>query len=420
MSDNNNTNHRCEPKNDHGESVASVASIYQLNGQRVRHTRINSTKYKDTFDDSRMVVVRYFLDRPGYDLHNATARLWFHPPTICSPEDVRYFLKNQGVSLEGLLIEIYLDTFESFMVLESCAANCVEWSFEGTSYQDPGILNIRLTDLIDATMENVSSTTRLVHPTKYGATKEQANTSPVGLFSFSMVQAMQTMQVMSKLIPDSVAESWTLTNGPYMFFLGGVVQFVVGIFQVLRGNIYGATAFLAFGGFLMADGAGIILRNHFSDAGSRAVELIGVPDPWGNFFRHAYICAFCCVLLKQTLVMNKLTTGLIAVVCTKLAASSFTGWSETFEWMEIALGWIVSVFAFYVFTVEVTNEVYHREVFPMYKWSERHSPEELFGATGRIGTLTSKATKLRQANYPTPLNIRWANTMHGSQQLQDN
>jgi hypothetical protein len=65
--------------------------------------------------------------------------------------------------------------------------------------------------------------------------------------------------------------------------------------------------------------------------------------------------------------------------------------------MQMIFGFMVSIFSFYTFTVEFTNEVYQREVFKMYPW-HKHSSAEVFGAAGRPNTLQSKATNLRLAH----------------------
>jgi hypothetical protein len=404
-----------------------------------RHTRINSVEYNQSgeFDNldcaeddkhsdesipplpRRMVVVRYYLDRPGYGLHNSTARIWFHPPAACKPAHVRDFLLQQGIlALQGLLVEIYLDKFESFMMLEACEASFVEWNFSNTTPRKPGVLNIRLTDLVQAEQEehfvdsshgssNINGKKSPVHPhlqpqrspAVAPAASAQANTTPIGLFSFSMMVGLETIALMSRLLPNSTDPRFVLTWGPYMYFVGGLLQVITGIFQVLRGNIYGATAFLGFGCFWFSNGVIQILENHFSDPGSRADVLLESDDPVGFFLRNMYIFGFCCVLLKQTFVMNRLSSALITLLCVKVGAGAFTGWSREMQWVQLVFGWLTSAFAFYVFTVELTNQMYHREVFKVYKWCDKSSPEEVFGAMGRTGTLHSRAARLRQASY---------------------
>lgn len=186
------------------------------------------------------------------------------------------------------------------------------------------------------------------------------------------------------------------------------MQLLVASFNVLRNNLYGATAFFGFGCFWFANGLTLVLRLHFSPPNSEAYDLLDNTDPWGHFFRALFVFGFSMALEKQTFVMSKLSSCLIGLLCLKVGAAAFTGWSVGCEWCQLFLGAITSVFAFYVFLTELTNGMYHRDVFPSFKWSTEHSPEEVFGAAGRSGTLFSHATRLRQARYPDVPKIRGA------------
>jgi succinate-acetate transporter protein len=223
------------------------------------------------------------------------------------------------------------------------------------------------------------------------------NTSPVGLFAFSLTVALESADLLGKLVPNTVAPSFVLTWGPYAFFVSGLLQLIVGMFEVTRNNVYGATAFMAFGCFWLANGAKLIFTSFFP---ADIPDEYLVDDPVGQFIRSFYIFGFVCVLFKQTLVMNRLTTTLITLLCCLTFATSMAGWSLAFEWIQMIFGWGVSLFAFYTFTAEFTNEVYQREVFKMYPW-EVDSSDEIFGAAGRSNTLQSKATKLRLAHHAT-------------------
>ena len=383
----------------------------------------------------RLVVVRYFLDRPGYGLHNSVARFWFHPPPVISPAHVQIFLKQQGIALPGLLVEIFLDRFESFMVLEGCEASGIEWDVENTTFNRPGILNVRLTDMAHAQwmeesqlMEDVNNRTEttaslhvsgkaeespphvapeLVKPREAAppphAQNQQANSTPLGLFSFSMMVGLETTALTMSLFPGLVEPSFRLAWGPYMFFVGGLLQVIVGTLQVFRNNLYGAVAFLGFGTFWFANGTTVILENHFSGEGTLAEELLtGTADQVGAFVRTLFILAFTGALLTQTFVMSKLSTTLITLLTFKLIVQACRVMGDQHDgvlsWLQLIIGGLTSAFAFYVFLVEFTNNVYHKQVFKTFKWSEKHSPEEVYGAPGNVGTLHSKAARLRQAN----------------------
>jgi succinate-acetate transporter protein len=252
--------------------------------------------------------------------------------------------------------------------------------------EEPGILNIRLTD--------TSSEGNGGEGNQAFTVPHYCNTSPVGLFAFSMANALQTTSLLGTLVPNAVGASFVLTYGPYGFWLCGLLQLIVGMNEVRRNNIYGATAFMAFGSFWLANGTSLIIQNYFP---SEIPDELLVADPVGNFIINFYVFGFVCALLKQTLVMNKLTTTLIALLAVLILSISLTGWTVVFEWIQLIFGWIVSLVAFYVFPAEFTNEVYQREVFKMYPWTI-DSSEEHFGAAGRANTLQSKATKLRLAH----------------------
>lgn len=280
---------------------------------------------------------------------------------------------------------------------------------------EPGILNVRLTDLEvvehDGRMYagEVKAAAATSHQPQY------ANVTPAGLFSFSMMVGLEAVSIMPKLLPGSVSASYPLAWGPWMFFVGGVLQIIVGSFQVVRNNAYGATAFLGFGSFWFSNGLFAILRFYFASDGTLAYDLLSEPDDWGIFVRSLFVFGFSAALLKQTFVMNRLSTTLIALLCCKVFFQAFAIFTNVILWFQFVFGWLTSVFAFYVFLVELTNAIYKREVFPTYKWSTEHSPEEVFGAAGRPDTLYSKATRLRRASYPNVRRVRAATVDENTQ-----
>jgi uncharacterized membrane protein HdeD (DUF308 family) len=152
--------------------------------------------------------------------------------------------------------------------------------------------------------------------------------------------ALETMDLTGKLCGGRIQPAFALTWGPYAFFVSGLLQFVVGLWEVTRNNIYGATAFLAFGSFWLANGTILILTTYFP---TEIDEALLVADPWGKCIRNLYILAFVCVLFKQTLVMTKLTSTLIGLLSVLMLATSFGGWSEEIEWIQMISGWLVSV-----------------------------------------------------------------------------
>jgi len=286
-----------------------------------------------------------------------------------------------------MLVEILLDKFGSFMLLEACGESAIKFDFSEAFVSNPGILNIRLTDLNE--IFNDTNTIKARPPPK-----QRCNTSPVGLFAFSLTVALDNLDLLGKLVGGSVDASFLLTFGPYAFFVSGLLQLLVGLNEISRNNVYGATAFMAFGCFWLANGTKLILLTYFPDEISDE-QLLGTSEV-ADFVREFYIFMFACALFKQTLVMNKLTTGLISVLILYLVSASVAGWSEAFSWIKMILGWVLSLYAFFLFFAELTNEVYQREVINLFPWNE-DSPGEAFGAAGRANTLQHKAIDLRTA-----------------------
>jgi hypothetical protein len=100
----------------------------------------------DDSQSTHMVIVRYFLDRPGYNLQQTSAPLWRDPPEICKASDVSAFLVDI-VQDNELIVEILLDHCQPYMLLEaSMQGQYCQFDFSSTSLKEPGVLNIFLTD----------------------------------------------------------------------------------------------------------------------------------------------------------------------------------------------------------------------------------------------------------------------------------
>jgi sulfur carrier protein ThiS len=56
-------------------------------------------------------------------------RFWRDPPATCSASNVANFLEQQGIKDDSIVVEIYLDKFESYMLLEACEADNVKLTF---------------------------------------------------------------------------------------------------------------------------------------------------------------------------------------------------------------------------------------------------------------------------------------------------
>ena len=230
--------------------------------------RCHSTILAAETDLKRLVVVRYYLDRPGMDLNHSSARLWKNPPATCMAKDVIKFLEEQGIkepndNNDNMLVEIYLDQFGAYMLTDVCCTD-IGLDFNDATIDNPGVLNIRLTDVnVDpVTLTNSSniqtqSSNRnmqcnmvcvYIRRTYYLNSNPNPNPnpnpnlikSPLGLFAFTMTVGFENSALISELTNGKfVSESFILTWAPYAIFISGLLQLLVGMWEVTRNNVFG-------------------------------------------------------------------------------------------------------------------------------------------------------------------------------------
>jgi succinate-acetate transporter protein len=371
--------------------------------------------------NKRIVVVRYYLDRPGYDPSHSSARLWVNPPAICKPADIRNFLyehcilegfrlraeKNsddvladanmqQGAKTDEIIVEVRLDEYQTFMSLEACG-DSVSFDVSKATTEKPATLTLRLTDVTAIMNEAEKENTKRVAQTPVGPTP--CNMTPAGLFAFSMIVGLEATETTGELLGNGFSsEGFQLIYGPYGFFVGGLLQLCVGMWEASRNNIYGGTAFSAFGCFWLGNGTKIILTSYFRDFIN---EEYLVPDPWGHCMRNLYILLFAMILVKQTLAITKVTTTLVLILCVSEFLLTMSGFFRTVQAIQAVVGWCLSGFAMFTFMAEFTNEVYHKEVFNLYPWNDESVPT-VAAAVGRPQTLQSAAAKLRHQSVAPP------------------
>jgi len=373
-------------------------------------------------DVERFVVVRYFLDRPGYNLENASARFWKNPPQQCHASDIKSFLIREGIiptcdftagtcddddddnllkttvgdinNNTEILAEVYMDSFGAFIVLDVAEENGICFDFSNATKSEPARIDIRLTDLNDG-----STTGGTTKPTETVTPPQNCSMSPAGLFAFTMINGLEGIYMLMELTDGGfVSHSYMYLYGPYAFFVGGLLQLLVAMWEVTRNNIYGATAFACFGCFWMANGTMYTLKTYFPSQVSEEIMLSGA-DEWGHAIRECYILFLVVALLKLTFTMNKTTTALIITLIVKLIFAVIEEFNEILLWIHCVLTFLLSFFAGYVFYAEFVNEVYSPPPFNLYPWNPLTSSEEVFGARGRLNGLQPRAIRLRLAKH---------------------
>jgi len=325
----------------------------------------------------RTVLVRYFLDRPGVTLSMASSVFWKNPPEKCSVQDIKRYLLEAGIIDDGITAQIRLEEFQCYMGLEALEGAMKTFDFKDTSLGKPGHLDVRLT---------TAGGDESAKPTASSCTM-----APVGLFALSMTVGLEAAVTLSKLVDNSVEPAFAVPFAVYGFWVGGFLQLLVGIFEATRNNIYGATAFTAFGCFWLANGLQFILTTYLDVP--EAPEL-REKTPWGTLIKDAYITLFILVLFYQTLRMNRVGQLIIGWIAVWLVMTICAGWSDGFTWAKIISAIFLSMVSFYGFTAELTNEIRHKEVMCM--CPVQKETEEVFGAAGRGKALQPTLYHLRK------------------------
>ena len=182
-------------------------------------------------------------------------------------------------------------------------------------------------------------------------TPELANPAPLGLFSFALTTAL-LQAATTKMADHDGAVGLTACVG---LFYGGLVQLLVGQWEIKRNNIFGLTAFSSYGAFWMGLGLYDLL------------VLAGVIDKDVGALRMLLVlyAIITMALFLQTFKMNIALGVLFFSLATLFILLAAAQTRETFTQVSGVWGLWTAAVAFYCGVAELTNEVYHRRVLPL-------------------------------------------------------
>jgi len=182
--------------------------------------------------------------------------------------------------------------------------------------------------------------------------EKTANPAPLGLMGFGMTTVLLNL---------ANAELLDVSNAAIIYsmgiFYGGVAQILAGMWEMKKGNTFGATAFSSFGLFWIS----LVAIRLFS-----ALGLVGSPSPkvmaaylvmWGIFtalltigtFKHNVALRFVFVTLTLLFFL--------------LAFADISG-NTTLKIIAGYEGIICGFSAIYLATAQVVNEIYAKNVLP--------------------------------------------------------
>ncbi len=169
---------------------------------------------------------------------------------------------------------------------------------------------------------------------------------PIGLAAFAA-----TTMMLSVFNAGFLDKSMELVVLPVALFYGGAVQIIAGVAELFRKNIFGALAFMSYGGFWMA---------------FRDIAGLGLPGKAVGLF----LLAFTIFTVYMTIVTLKINVGLLVtftaltVTFILLTFGAFTGTAELSKAGGYC-GLLTAALAWYCSCAGVLNATWGRTVLPM-------------------------------------------------------
>ena len=184
---------------------------------------------------------------------------------------------------------------------------------------------------------------------------EVADPTPLGLFGLAMVT----------LVASSQKLGWT--DGlafvlPWALFLGGAAQIIAGVFDFKHKNLFGATAFSAYGLFWLGMGMGWLIR-----MGCFGETLMAGTDPRQLGFVFTGYAILSLVLTVSTIKMSKamfVLMSLIVILFIGLALDAFGCghvWHAVAAYSEMA----IALVTFYVLCAKYLHGFFGKHMLPV-------------------------------------------------------
>src|SRR5664280_1231739 len=142
------------------------------------------------------------------------------------------------------------------------------------------------------------------------------------------------------------------------WIMGGLVQFVVGVYSLTAGRLFAAVAFMSYGGFWLSFAVYETFYLSKVAAAEHGHATAWFLAPWLIFTLFLWIASF------KTNVAFVIGLGLLLVTIATLVlgqARTSEGWIKTGGW----LGLILALEIFYVAAAELINQMFGRHVLPL-------------------------------------------------------
>lgn len=189
------------------------------------------------------------------------------------------------------------------------------------------------------------------------------NPAPVALFAFGLTTALLQVKH-TRLGGSSVPEQHGVDYFCFGFalFFGGLLQFVGGLTEIRRNNVFGYTGFLTYGGFWMSYGASLFFVNIANlEVNKSAVQAM-----------LALMGIFTFVLLLCTIVMHVTISLLLFLLMMTFFLLAAGVENETVDIVGGYFGLATSAVAYWLASAELVNDVIgkgKKTIIPLGEWS---------------------------------------------------
>lgn len=190
------------------------------------------------------------------------------------------------------------------------------------------------------------------------------NPAPLGLFAFGMTTAMLMFVDTGWAEP----EFEELVSG-YAVFLGGLLQIMVAIFEIIKGSSFSFAVFGCYGAFWLGWALVVIQNESLASSFGETPYTTGKTlwfIEWGIL-----TCCFFVITLRKNICLI-CVFALLAITFFLLAAATATG-SSSVKTVAGYFGFLTAVGAWYTGVAELVNEEWGRHVLPGLR--PRLSPE---------------------------------------------
>lgn len=187
------------------------------------------------------------------------------------------------------------------------------------------------------------------------------NPAPVALFAFGLTTALLQVKH-TRLGGDLLEEQQGVDNFCFGFamFFGGLLQFVGGLAEVKRNNVFGYTGFLVYGGFWMSYGASLFF-----------VKLVGLDvNPQAVQAMLSLMGIFTFVMFICTLVMNMTISLLLFLLMMTFFLLAVGVENETVDKVGGWFGMATAATAYWLASAELLNDVVGggKDIIPLGDW----------------------------------------------------